>query len=363
MAKNNKELFIFYEWSTGGTALVLIVIYTTILVLIKRESNEPSFVIYIILLLIVSNIGAIIEVGCNYVFTILEPKSVPLLQSFNALQFVGGSIREGCFNIAHWSFAHEYYCSAAAMPYIFARQEMPESHQKNLALFNKIILAINIFFVLSYDILQFTINFMLTEHTDLDMTTKSALFYAWLSTHYGVGLMQLVSGIYLLVAVNKIRTFLVNQGMSKQVNYKAMTVHAVSFSLYNISIIVFYIFYYQYLTESNENKKSRRREVLIAWIVSSYMTFAAQICLNWIFLQFRSKEEKEIIEVIPIETVEEINDSILRLTSDEMERYMHDPPKSPMEVRCETFIDENFGTEEETTEDPEDSDVRKSETS
>ena len=159
MAMKNEELFMLYEWSTGGTALVLIVIYTTILVLIKRESNEP-FVIYIIMLLIVSNIGAIIEVGCNYAFTILSVQSVPLLQSINALQFVGGFIRDGCFNVAHWSFSHEYYCSAAAMPYIFARQEMPESQQKNLALFNKIILAVNVLFVLSYDVLQFTLNFM-----------------------------------------------------------------------------------------------------------------------------------------------------------------------------------------------------------
>jgi hypothetical protein len=54
-----------------------------------------------------------------------------------------------------------------------------------------------------------------------------------------VGLLQFVSGVVLLMAVSKVRTFLVKVGMASQVNYKQMTIHAVSFGLYNVSVFVY----------------------------------------------------------------------------------------------------------------------------
>jgi hypothetical protein len=61
-----------------------------------------------------------------------------------------------------------------------------------------------------------------------------------------VGLLQIVSGIILLVAVYKVRSFLVKVGMANQVNYTSMTIHAVSFGLYNVSVVVFYYAFFSY---------------------------------------------------------------------------------------------------------------------
>jgi threonine/homoserine/homoserine lactone efflux protein len=98
--------------------------------------------------------------------------------------------------------------------------------------------------------------------------------------------MQLLSGIYLLVAVNKIRSFLVARGMGNQVNYRAMYLHGISFTLYNLTIIVFYTFYFLY--HFDENSKTTRT-VLLLWIGTTFTSFAAQICLVAIFMQFREK--------------------------------------------------------------------------
>jgi hypothetical protein len=84
--------------------------------------------------------------------------------------------------------------------------------------------------------------------------------------------MQLVSGIYLLIAVNKIRSFLVNRGMGNQVNYKAMYLHGISFSLYNLSIIVLYAVYAIFNFYSGYKVT---RFCLIAWITTCYSSFVA----------------------------------------------------------------------------------------
>ena len=44
-------------------------------------------------------------------------------------------------------------------------------------------------------------------------------FWAFTLTRYSTGFLQLVSGIFLLVAVAKIRSFLVSSGLSEQCNY------------------------------------------------------------------------------------------------------------------------------------------------
>lgn len=72
-----------------------------------------------------------------------------------------------------------------------------------------------------------------------------------------------------------------------------MTIHAVSFSLYNIAVIVLYASYFYYLKETydlpDDDPKviKARRDALIAWIATTYTNFVAQLCLIWIFLQFR----------------------------------------------------------------------------
>lgn len=74
-------------------------------------------------------------------------------------------------------------------------------------------------------------------------------FGVYTFTHYSVGLLQLISGTFLAVAVFKISRFLVKQGMGGQMNYKSLIVNSVSFTLYNVSVIGLYVPYLVYTTE------------------------------------------------------------------------------------------------------------------
>jgi len=116
-----------------------------------------------------------------------------------------------------------------------------------------------------------------------------------------IGSLQLVSGIFLLIAVFKIRSFLVNSGMKNAMDQKSMTVHAVSFILYSFAVVILYVIYFVYRAMpddvSSERRHSITRDCLIAWIITCYTNLVAQACLIWIFLKFRSKEKVVMTEI------------------------------------------------------------------
>lgn len=95
--------------------------------------------------------------------------------------------------------------------------------------------------------------------------------------------MQLISGIVLVVSIINIRRFLVAHGLAEEVNDKAMFLHGLSFSLYIVSIVVFDYYYYVFIYYA---RPDHERDALIAWIITTYMSFLAQIFLAVILYQF-----------------------------------------------------------------------------
>jgi hypothetical protein len=68
--------------------------------------------------------------------------------------------------------------------------------------------------------------------------------------------------------------------MSQKIDYRAMTLHGLSFSLYNLSIIIFYYFFYRFehalLAEKSEMViLQKERDWFIAWITTTYTNFIA----------------------------------------------------------------------------------------
>jgi hypothetical protein len=94
--------------------------------------------------------------------------------------------------------------------------------------------------------------------------------------------MQLVSGVVLVVSIFMIRQFLVAHGLADEVNDKAMFLHGLSFSLYIVSVVAYDYYYYVYIYFSREDAQ---RDALIAWIITTYMSFLAQIFLAIILYQ------------------------------------------------------------------------------
>lgn len=211
-------------------------------------------------------------------------------------------MRDGCFNVSHWIFAYEYYSSAVSMPFIFTREEMPERKRECMKWLFYVMFGLNIFDPLVYYLILFYGNWVSVE-TTVSPLNQPGWDFTYQFTHYMVGGLQVASGFFLLVAVYMIRKFLVEQGMKNQVNYHSMSLHAFSFTLYNASVIAFYVSYYIYfkrLTALGPDVKPDNPQLiqytntaLKWWILTTYTTFIAQMCLIWIFYGFRHKEEEE----------------------------------------------------------------------
>lgn len=205
-------------------------------------------------------------------------------------------LRDGFFNVSHWVFAFQYFNSAATMPFIYDQAEQPESQVKRLKLLNTLMLAINIFVPIVYSLVLIYINIVEVRDGASPISTSVLVFWTYTVSHDMVGVLQLVSGIFLLVAVFKIRSFLLGAGMRTQVDYKTMTVHAASFILYSLTIILLYAIYFVYTSMPDDiilqKKQTITRDCLIVWISTCYTNLIAQACLIWIFLKFRTKKEE-----------------------------------------------------------------------
>lgn len=126
---------------------------------------------------------------------------------------------------------------------------MPKKRKDKLELMNKILYGLNIGVIVTYYFTLITGNIVETKTegaTNLLEIGHPWWFWTYLSTRYSTGILQLVSGVFLLAAVFLIRHFLVEQGLKDSVNHKAMIIHSVSFSLYNLAIIIYYIFFFVY---------------------------------------------------------------------------------------------------------------------
>lgn len=155
------------------------------------------------------------------------------------------------------------------MPYIFKKQTVPEKTDKCKTAFFWLVTALNFASVIGYAAIVYADNnYMIKTGSELS-PTRTALY---LGLKYSVGFMQLVSGVVLVVSIVVIRRFLVAHGLAEEVNDKSMFLHGLSFSLYIISIIVFDYYYYVYIYYL---ALDHERDALIAWIITTYMSFLA----------------------------------------------------------------------------------------
>lgn len=118
---------------------------------------------------------------------------------------------------------------------------MPESliFRNNLLFWS--VLGVNIFSPVLQSIQLYMGNMYSFEHNGQGTPTPwFDEFY--LVTKYTIGSEQLVSGIFVVVAVVLIRKFLKGSGMSGQVNYHKLGAQALLFLVYSISIVIFYYF-------------------------------------------------------------------------------------------------------------------------
>lgn len=102
-----------------------------------------------------------------------------------------------------------------------------------------------------------------------------------------MAILQLVSAVFLISALIIIRKFLVANGMSENLNEQALFLHIGSFVLYISSLIVFDSYYWVYISQSDQPDSIKsQRHALLAWILTTYTLFIAQLFLVFIIYQF-----------------------------------------------------------------------------
>jgi len=128
---------------------------------ILKETSMP-FVTTVIILMIVSNVGAFLIIPSN--MWLSKDPLPPGGYYACILQTVSGLMRDLGFNIGHWMFAYEYYMSAVSMEYIFMQSEMPDKRKKRLEIMSKLVYGINIGVVILYYFTLLTGNMVYTKY-------------------------------------------------------------------------------------------------------------------------------------------------------------------------------------------------------
>lgn len=234
---DTKELTLFWIYSTMGTQFILFVLYCITLALLMRNAEKLTFVSTLTLLMIISTAGA---VGTS-IGNIKIVNGTMTRPGFAIVHISAVSCRDLGFNVSHWMFAYEYYMSAAWMPFIYNRQDMPEDMQRRREVFYKVFLWANVAVPLLNEVMFAITDFLSIKGLPDPFNPKEYKFRFIVFTVFRdlVYLLQLCSGILLLVAVSKIRKFMHFSGFSAQVNVKSMRIHVLSFSLYSLAIFVF----------------------------------------------------------------------------------------------------------------------------
>lgn len=159
-----------YNWSTIVTDTILALLFTGCAISIWL-GNKNKFALTIAILMIVSNIGGLGTVIANYELTLKEINPDLKGTEFDLiLQTLAATLRDGCFNGAHWYFSFTYLASAIAMPSIFNQKPASENSQLIKAIVYWIGLAVNEIVVIVYNIVTYMINHFILNNPDSSPT-------------------------------------------------------------------------------------------------------------------------------------------------------------------------------------------------
>jgi hypothetical protein len=177
-------------------------------------------------------------------------------------------MRDGCFSSAMWIFSYEYFISAINIPYIFSQTPVPKSSEtRNKVLFWTVLAACILSPCLYASLLAYG---NITSFYNPDQPPEPWFTPTYLTVKYTIGLEQLVSGVFTIIAILLIRKFLNSNGMAGQVNHHKLFAHVFTFVMYCTSLIVFYYYLAVYMMAVDPQHS---KDALIAWIVTTYMNF------------------------------------------------------------------------------------------
>ena len=189
------SLLIWTGVSTTILFLFVFVVYIATLIKVYNEKKFPQ-AITILLLLAISNLVNSIGPLLDYLLYNGENSNTMLI-IFMAVSY---TIYYTCFNVAHWLFAYEYFNLVRTIPYVFANKKIPQE----LLASNKrqywFWLTLNIVFSLIFGLIA-SLAYLKFENK----TANTFITVSFVVNYYIIGLLQIVSGVYLGHSIYKIR--------------------------------------------------------------------------------------------------------------------------------------------------------------
>ena len=177
-------------------ACVLIAAYITVLVKVYRGTHF-QIVTKILILLLVSNIGTVINTYASYFLLIKERTSF-----MNVLLLsIGESVQDSCFGVAHWIFAMQFYRIGTDLPLIVEGRPLSIQMIASRKLVSNIMLGLNIFFPVLTGIILVFFNIKVD---DKDNPPSAAIEFIAFFAPDVTGLLLTVSGVVLIIGVYKI---------------------------------------------------------------------------------------------------------------------------------------------------------------
>lgn len=215
MSEFDPTLITVYTYLQAISCFILAMMFAALLVRNAKTFKFP-FVTMIASLLFVANLGFILQVIGYDMFVLLITSDGTNKQKSERFWIQWAGVFSGAhdlaFNCAHWTFSFEYYKIARSMPFALRGVALPHRMVVCQWTLNLVFMTLNILVPLFSSICDSVLIALFAksfnQNVDTEGWTKAGIVF-----HLLVGLLQVISGLFLGYAIIKIRQFL-GKGLS-----------------------------------------------------------------------------------------------------------------------------------------------------
>ena len=188
------------------TAAILVLVY--IFVLIKVKTNY-FMITKILVLMLVQNLATLALVFIYWQMYEYAKNDGAFNLNINIINWIGCAafiIQNVCFVTAHWIFALEYYKISHSMPYVIKEEEVPEGLVRKIDRHNKVMISS---IVILFGVGGVTRTLKNLCHPKPNCDKNNFMDFFRMTIICVVYVLAIIVGVYLFVAVYKIKNFLV----------------------------------------------------------------------------------------------------------------------------------------------------------
>jgi hypothetical protein len=237
----------------GGLILIYLATYVHV-----RRGTKFELVSNLVIMLFISCLGGLLIAYSNY--TLNGNRDFTELNIW--FYGIGWGVFTLMFNTAHQMFAWQYHTMSTEIPRILEEKPISESYNKRQKCCKWFLMSLNIIFPCLLPIVSIRYSNAIylnsngcNETLTVCCTPSQIEEYSYDFVFVSIGVLQLISGTYLVRGVLKIRRFFVDRGEKSSINTRIMLTHSFAYGLYMTANVIYYlIFSYHVYTEPGDSK-------------------------------------------------------------------------------------------------------------